>query len=114
VNRQEQNAWIAPSGTEISLEFRRHVGPRFIHGAVKLSFEASSKFIFISAVTWPDEQLDEVVAQAVREALGTAGPQHMLMQVTLKSIEWDEISSSASGFCRAAHAATIAALNLQP
>jgi hypothetical protein len=79
---------------------------------VTLSFEASTRFLFVSAVTWPAEALHEVVAEAVKDALNAAGGQHVNMLVTLKAIEWDEVNSSASGFKRAARAATLAALQL--
>jgi hypothetical protein len=112
MNPESAAEWVAPSNTEVSFSFRRSVGPRLVHGAVTLSFQQSKEFIFISAVTWPEEELDEAVAKAVKEALATGGPNAVAMQVVLKSIEWDEIHSSASGFARAARAATLAALGL--
>ena len=105
--------WVSPSETEVSFAFRRHVGPRFVHGGVTLTFQASERFMFLSQVTWPDEQLDDVVAQEVRAVLADVGPEHEAMLVVLKAIEWDEMNSSASGFTRAARAATLAALQLE-
>jgi hypothetical protein len=112
MNPETVAEWVAPSNTEVSFSFRRHVGPRFVHGAVTLTFEQSNQFVFISTVTWPDEVLDKVVANAVKEALATGGAQTVAMQVVLKAIEWDEVHSSASGFARAARAATLAAMRL--
>jgi len=106
-------AWVAPHGTEVSFAFLRHVGPRSIHGAVRLSFERASEFTFISQAEWPvGENYDRAVSAAVEQVLASAGNRVLKTKVVLKSIEWDPINSSESGFRRAAHAAASAAISV--
>ncbi|SUS05870.1 conserved hypothetical protein [uncultured Defluviicoccus sp.] len=106
-------AWVPPHETEVSFSFLRHVGPRFVHGAVRLSFERASEFTFISQAKWPaEENYDSAVSAAVEQVLASAGSQSLKTKVVLKSIEWDPVNSSESGFRRAAEAATSAALSV--
>jgi hypothetical protein len=95
--------------TEVTFEFRRHVGPRFIHGCVTLRFESSPGYAFSSHAQWPqaenhDAAVREAVEQVLIERLGTLDG----TKVVLSSIRWDPVNSSESGFRRAARAATIA------
>lgn len=99
-----------PGQAEISFEYRRHLGPRIIHGAVTLSFDASRPYAFISTASWPEAENYEA---AIREAIEGVLVQHQggleTTQVTLVSITWDGISSCQRGFVQAAKAATYAA-----
>lgn len=104
-------AQVALHGTEASFSFLRHVGPRFIHGAVCLSFDRATEFTFVSQAKWPPgENYDSAVSTAVQEVLAAPGSHLLNTRVLLKSIEWDPVNSSESGFQRAARAATLAAL----
>ncbi len=108
---QSSEAWATPHGTEVSFEFLRHVGPRFIHGAVRLVFHEAAEFSFVSQAEWPPgENHDSAVSCAVQEVLAANGSRSLNTRVVLRSITWDPINSSESGFQRAARAATQAAL----
>jgi len=106
-------AQVVLHGTEVSFSFLRHVGPRFTHGAVCLSFDQATEFTFVSQADWPPgENYDGAVSAAVKQVLATAGSNLLKTRVLLKSIEWDPINSSENGFNRAARAATSAALSV--
>jgi hypothetical protein len=95
---------------EITFEFRRHIGPRFIHGALTLSFDASRPHSFRSMAVWPgSDNYEMVIREAVDgvllERLGSLDRG----EVVLRSITFDRVDSSAEGFRRAARAATEAA-----
>lgn len=99
-----------PGQIRISLEYRRHVGPRFVHGAVELNFDALGPPGFFSRAAWPrgddyEAAVREEVEQALRERLGDSTP----VRVTLESITFDDVSSCEVGFRKAARAATLAA-----
>ena len=98
---------------EVTLEFRRHVGPRFIHGAVTLSFDGSRPRSFTSTAVWPgSDNYEAVVREAVegviRERMGSLE----WGDVILRSITFDRVHSSAEGFRRAARGATEAAFSV--
>ncbi len=98
-----------PGQIRISLEYRRHVGPRFVHGAVELNFDVHGAPGFSSKAVWPEGDnyeaaVREEVEKVLRERLADAPP-----RVTLESISFDEVSSCEVGFRRAARAATLAA-----
>lgn len=59
-----------PGQVEVSFRFARCVGPRFVHGAVTLSFDASGLFAFTSEVKWPtSDNYDLVVMEEVQTIL---------------------------------------------
>jgi hypothetical protein len=96
--------------TELTFEFRRHVGGRFVHGCVTLRLESCEHYEFSSFAAWPlaenhDGAVRQSVEQVLIERLGTLDG----TKVVLSSIRWDPVSSSEAGFRRAARAATIAA-----
>lgn len=98
-----------PGQIRISLEYRRHVGPRFIHGAVDLNFDGLGSPGFFSKAAWPEGDnygaaVCEEVEKVLRERLGDTP-----IRVTLESISFDDVSSCEVGFRRAARAATLAA-----
>lgn len=98
---------------EISFEFSRHLGPRFIHGAVTLQFEGSKQYEFRSTASWPGgDNYEEAVRLAVEGTLKEIQGHLRSPGVLLKKIEWNEISSCQAGFERAARAATLAAFEV--
>ena len=98
---------------EVSFSFARHVGPRFIHGAVTLQFDGSRGYSFKSDALWPTtDNYEDVVRIAIEEALQQVQGHLDSPAVTLKSIQWDEVSSCQSGFERAAWSATLAAFEV--
>jgi hypothetical protein len=99
---------------EVHFKFARHMGPKFIHGAVTLQFEAGRPYSFSSNAHWPSsgDNYEQAIRLTVEETL-TAVQGHLnTTSVLLKSIEWDDISSCHSGFERAARAATLAAFEV--
>jgi hypothetical protein len=99
--------------TEVAFEFHRHVGPRFVHGAVTLRFESGPAYAFASRAQWPEgENHEEAVREAVEEVLLEKLGTLEGTSVLLSHIRWDPINSSESGFRRAARAATIAAFEV--
>jgi hypothetical protein len=99
---------------EVQLKFARHMGPRFIHGAVTLQFSAGRAYSFSSNAHWPstNENYEQAIRLAIEETLAAIQGHLNTTSVVLKSIEWDEISSCQSGFERAARAATLAAFEV--
>lgn len=100
-------------GIEVTLEFSRYVGPRYIHGAVTLMFDSHLPYSFQSQAVWPTSDnyevaIQEAVEEILRERLGGLNKTRVL----LKRIAWDEVNSCESGFRRAAKAATIAAFEV--
>jgi hypothetical protein len=94
-------------GVDVTFEFLRHLGPRYIHGGVTLSFDANLPYAFISTAVWPSTEnyeatIQEAVEQVLIERLGGLDK----VRVQLKQIAWNDISSCAAGFNRAARAAT--------
>jgi hypothetical protein len=100
-------------GIEVTLEFFRHVGPRYIHGAVTLRFDSHLKYEFVSKAIWPtsdnyENAVREAVEQVLLERLGNLNK----TRVELRRIAWDEVNSCEAGFRRAALAATKAAFEV--
>ena len=95
---------------EISLEFRRHLGPRFAHAGMKVSFDGLQPYSFSSFATWPEgHNYEALVRDAIegvlRERLGSLDR----VRVVLHSISWDPVNSTADGLRRAArHVAELA------
>jgi hypothetical protein len=91
----------------VSFEFSRHVGPRFVHGAVRLRFDSLRPYSFESRARWPttdnyEAEFRREVEAVLRERLGSVDR----CQVILEDITWDAVNSCAAGFARAARAAT--------
>jgi hypothetical protein len=62
------------SETQVTSEYRQHVGGRMIHGGVTLKFESADRFIFHSIVQWPTaDNYDVSVEHGVRIALTNCG-----------------------------------------
>lgn len=94
-------------GIEVTFEFSRHVGPRYIHGGVTLMFDAHLPYAFISTAVWPSaDNYERAVKEAVEEVLIERLGNLEKVRVQLKGIKWDDISSCQEGFKRAAKAAT--------
>jgi hypothetical protein len=101
-----------PWEVTVPFEYRRHVGPRYVHGSVTLQFSSSTGFKFESRAVWP--QTDDyrcVVEQAVREVLSSRGVLDRTA-CTLVCVNWDGVASCESGFAAADRAATLAALEV--
>ena len=97
----------SPGQVEISLEFERHLGPRFVHGGLKVSFDALQPYSFSSLATWPEGHnyealVREAIEGVLRERLGSLDR----VRVQLHSISWDPINSSTDGLQRAARQVT--------
>jgi hypothetical protein len=102
-----------PGQVEVSFRFARLFGSRFVHGAVTLQFDASRPFSFISVVSWPaGGDYDTVVQDEVQATLQELQGHLDWNCVTLKAIEWDDVTSCASGFRQASRAATEAAFKV--
>jgi hypothetical protein len=96
--------------TKVTFEYAQHVGPRFIHGGVTLKFEPANQFAFHSIVQWPTaDNYAASVENGVRLALASRGVIDCY-RCTLEAIKWHDHDSSATGFERAARAATIGLL----
>jgi hypothetical protein len=103
---------VKPGEVTVSFEYRRHIGPRFVHGSVTLQFSAGAAFQFCSKAKWPQsDDYTATVESAVREVLADHGVLE-LATCTLLSIEWDEVASCQAGFAAAARAATRAAFEV--
>ena len=100
----------SPHETEVTFEFLRHVGPRFIHGGVTLRFEASEEYEFVTRATWPTtDNYENAVREAIEDVLLRQLGKLKGTKVVLERIRWDPINSSENGFRRAARAAAEAA-----
>ena len=98
---------------EVSFSFSRHVGPRYVHGAVTLQFDGLLPYSFVSQAKWPTGgNYDAAVRRAVEAALSDRLGALERVAVTLKRIEFDPVNSSQLGFERAARAATLAAFDV--
>ena len=96
----------------VSFEYRRHAGPRFVHGAVTFRFSDGNAFEFRSDARWPPhDDYTDVVEAAVREVLSGLGALESTT-CTLLGIAWDETASCQVGFVAAARAATRAAFEV--
>jgi hypothetical protein len=101
------------SGIEVTLEFSRHLGPRYIHGAVTLQFDSHLPYAFVSTAVWPtsanyETAIREAVEEVLLERLGDLSKTRVL----LKRVGWNEVDSCESGFRSAARAATKAAFEV--
>jgi len=97
---------MTPGEVTVSFEYRRHVGPRYVHGSVTLQFAFSTGFQFKTQAIWPrGEDYTSAVERAVREVLANQGVLDCT-SCTLVCIDWDEVASCAAGFEAAARAAT--------
>jgi len=100
-------------GIEVTLEFSRHMGPRYIHGAVTLQFDSHLPYAFVSTASWPaEDNYESAIREAVEEVLLERLGSLRMTRVLLKRIGWNEIDSCESGFRRAALAATKAAFEV--
>jgi len=98
---------------EVSFAFSRHIGPRYIHGAVTLQFDGLRSYSFTSNVLWPEGgDYEEPVRLAIEETLQEIQGHINSPSVLLKGIEWDKVSSCQTAFVRAAKAATRAAFEV--
>jgi hypothetical protein len=100
-------------GVEVSFEYSRHVGPRFIHGAVTLQFDGHLPYEFLSTAVWPtsdnyEAAIREAVEEVLRERLGGLEKTRVL----LKRVGWDDVNSCEAGFRCAAEVATKAAFEV--
>jgi len=102
-----------PGQVEVAFEFSRHLGPRFVHGGVRLQFDSSRPYSFVSEATWPAGDAHEAaVRSAVEEVLLERIGNLEMVSVVLKSITFHPVDSSAEGFRRAARVATEAAFSV--
>ena len=90
-----------PGQVEITFEFRRYVGPRFLHAGLTLQYDALQAFSFSSVAVWPPQQnyeaaIREEVEAVLRERLGSLN----CVRVTLKAVSVDDIDSSENSFRR--------------
>lgn len=97
----------------ISFEYSRHLGSRFVHGSVQLSFDAFRPYSYHSEAIWPEEgnyeaAIRESVETVLKEQLGSLDK----VAVILKSINYDPINSCEAGFSKTARAATEAAFKV--
>lgn len=98
---------------EIDFQYSRHLGPRFIQGAVTLQFDSLQPYKFTSTANWPTSaNYDEVIRIVVEETLIEIQGHLHSPSVLLKNIKWNEIASCESGFQRAARIATLAAFDV--
>ena len=78
-------------GIEVTFEFSRHVGSRYIHGAVTLQFDSHLPYSFQSKAVWPtsdnyEAAIQEAVEEVLRERLGGLNK----TRVMLSRVGWDE------------------------
>ena len=100
-------------GVEVSFEFRRHVGGKYVHGAVGLQFDNHLPYEFVSVAVWPtSDNFENAVRESIEGVLMARLGNLDKTRVTLKSIGWDEMASCESGFRRAAKVATEAAFDV--
>src|SRR5262245_23705578 len=97
---------------EVTFEYRRHTGPRFYHGGVTLSFHPSQRYSFSSEASWPQDNYEMPVREAVERELLRRQVALTRTRVILKRISWDPVSSCQVAFEAAARAATSAAYEL--
>jgi hypothetical protein len=102
-----------PGLVEVSFRFARPVGPRSVHGAVTLQFDASGPFSFRSEISWPtSDNYDRAVHEEVQAVIRKLQGHLDCTSVKLTAIEWDDVASCESGFRQAARAATEAAFRV--
>ncbi len=98
---------------EVTIEYFRHVGPRYVHGGLTLSFDSLQPYSFASEASWPNgDNYEADVRIAVEQELISRLGSLERTRVILKRISWDSVSSCQVGFERAARAAASAAFEL--
>lgn len=99
-----------PGQVLVAFEYSRHVGPKYIHGGVRLCFDSSQPYSFESRVQWPEGANYEALVRAtVESVLNERCGSLDRCRVVLEDIVWDEVNSCALGFQKAARTATEAA-----
>ena len=95
---------------EISFTYRRHMGPKFIHGSVKLRFDSLRPYSFTSYAVWPEtDNYEKYVQEGVEKALIELTGSLKETKVTLIEVNFDEVDSAPAGFRSAAYVATYTA-----
>jgi hypothetical protein len=95
---------------EISFTYKRHIGPKYVYGSVKLQFDSLRPYSINSFARWPETDTYEKYAQeGVERALTELTGSLENTKVTLLRIDFDEASSAPFGFQSAAYVATYAA-----
>jgi len=95
---------------EVDFTYRRHLGPKIEHGAVKIRFDSLQPYSFSSSVIWSgNENYENYIQAGVEKALMEKMGSLQNTKVELINIEFDEINSTPHGFQSAAYAATCAA-----
>ena len=103
----------SPGQIEIAFEYSRHLGPTFIHGAVRLQLDALQPYSFRSEAIWPTGgDFTDVVRLEVEATLMERAGSLSKISVILKSISFDPVASCAEGFRRATRAAIEAAFSV--
>jgi hypothetical protein len=92
---------------EITFTYNRHIGPKFIHGSVKLKFDSLQPYSFTSYAVWSEtDNYEKHVREGVEKALIELTGSLKDTKVTLVEINFDEIASAPIGFQFAAYVAT--------
>ena len=96
---------------EVKFMYRRYLGPRIEHGAVKIRFDSLQPYSFSSSVTsWAgNENYERQIQIGVEKALIEKTGSLQNTKVELLEIDFDEIDSTPNRFHFAAYAATCAA-----
>jgi hypothetical protein len=102
-----------PGQVEITMKYLRHIGPKYIHGALTLRFDSLRPYAFRSEVQWPRvDNYENAIRETVEQELQRLQGSLEGTLVILKHIEWDDVASCEVGFRKAAAAATRAAFDL--
>lgn len=99
---------------EITFEYSRHVGPRYDHGGVTISFDALQPYSFSSEAEWPSKswsqvEIEAAIRESVEEVLRARMGTLRMVRVILKAVAIHPVDSSVHGFRNAARVATEAA-----
>jgi hypothetical protein len=98
---------------EISLDYQRHLGGKFVHGGVRLRFDSTKQYCFTSEASWPNsEKYEDAIRTSVEEVLTEKLGGLTCTSVVLLGVTWDVINSCESGFRLAARAATLSAFSV--
>lgn len=102
-----------PGQVEVTFEYSRHLGPRFDHGGVTLSFDALQPYSFSSEAEWPQDwshaDFEAAIRDSVEEVLQSRMGSLQNVRVILKAVIVHTVDSSLHGFRTAARIATEAA-----
>ena len=102
-----------PGQVEVSFRYARHLGPRFVHGAVTLRFDSLQPYSFVSRARWPTpENYEAAIRETVEAVLLERQGNLYTTCVVLEAIEWDPVLSCEAGFRSATRAACEAAFSL--